>query len=59
MTIAGLLGFKFKLYAKGLWIGITCGLSFQASTLLLITLLKEWPRSDLSKNPEEGSPVLV
>ncbi|XP_021801213.1 protein DETOXIFICATION 18-like isoform X1 [Prunus avium] len=59
MTISGLLGFKFKLYAKGLWIGIICGLSFQASTLLLITLLKEWPRSDLSKNPEEGSPVLV
>ncbi|KAH0986639.1 hypothetical protein GBA52_013816 [Prunus armeniaca] len=59
MTIAGLLGFKFKLYAKGLWIGITCGLSFQASTLLLLTLLKKWPRSDLSKNPEEGNPVLV
>ncbi|KAH0986640.1 hypothetical protein GBA52_013817 [Prunus armeniaca] len=59
MTIAGLLGFTFKLYAKGLWIGIICGLSFQASTLLLITLLKKWTQSDSSEHPEEGSPVLL
>ncbi|CAL2254074.1 unnamed protein product [Prunus armeniaca] len=58
MTISGLLGFKLKLYAKGLWIGIICGLSCQASTFLLITLLKKWTQSDLSKNPEEN-PVLV
>ncbi|XP_048442986.1 protein DETOXIFICATION 19-like [Pyrus x bretschneideri] len=59
MTIAGLLGFKFKLYAKGLWIGIICGLSCQASTLLLITVLKKWSQSDLSKKPEQETPVLV
>ncbi|KAM2049199.1 hypothetical protein ACFX1T_007637 [Malus domestica] len=59
MTIAVLLGFKFKLYAKGLWIGIICGLSCQASTLLFITLLKKWTQSDLLKNPEQEAPVLV
>ncbi|ONI12671.1 hypothetical protein PRUPE_4G178600 [Prunus persica] len=60
MTISGLLGFKLKLYAKGLSIGIICGLSCQASTFLLITLLKKWTQSDLSKNPEEEeNPVLV
>ncbi|TQD78692.1 hypothetical protein C1H46_035743 [Malus baccata] len=59
MTIAGLLGFKFKLYAKGMWIGIICGLSCQASTLLLITVLKKWTQSDLLKNPEQEAPVLV
>ncbi|XP_004297925.1 PREDICTED: MATE efflux family protein ALF5-like [Fragaria vesca subsp. vesca] len=42
MTIAGLLGFVLKLYAKGLWTGLICGLFFQASTLLLITQLKKW-----------------
>ncbi|CAL8151116.1 unnamed protein product [Prunus armeniaca] len=46
MTISGLLGFKLKLYAKGLWIGIICGLSCQASAFLLITLLKKWTQSD-------------
>ncbi|KAM5586076.1 protein DETOXIFICATION 18 [Rosa sericea] len=57
MTIAGLLGFEFKLYAKGLWIGLICGLFCQASTLLLITQLKKWT-SDFSQNPIERKPIL-
>ncbi|KAJ0046109.1 hypothetical protein Pint_04603 [Pistacia integerrima] len=33
MPTAVLLGFKLKLYAKGLWIGLICGLSSQATSL--------------------------
>ncbi|GMH25550.1 hypothetical protein Nepgr_027393 [Nepenthes gracilis] len=50
MPIACLLGFKFKLYAKGLWIGLICGLSSQACTLFLITHIKKWIKSELSVN---------
>ncbi|KAJ0046676.1 hypothetical protein Pint_04599 [Pistacia integerrima] len=45
-----LLGFKLKLYAKGLWIGLICGLSSQATTLLLITLCKNWTKLDIPVN---------
>ncbi|KAL3508692.1 hypothetical protein ACH5RR_028093 [Cinchona calisaya] len=48
MTIAGLLGFKFKLYAKGLWIGLICGLSCQACGLLLLSVFTKWARVDIS-----------
>ncbi|XP_011083277.1 protein DETOXIFICATION 18 [Sesamum indicum] len=37
MPLAVLLGFKFKLYAQGLWIGFTCGLGLQVVSLLLLT----------------------
>ncbi|EOY13049.1 MATE efflux family protein [Theobroma cacao] len=55
MPIAVLLGFKFKLYAKGLWIGLICGLSSQAATLLLITFRTRWTRIDLSAEREQGT----
>ncbi|KAB2032623.1 hypothetical protein ES319_D05G387100v1 [Gossypium barbadense] len=48
MPVAGLLAFKFKLYAKGLWIGLICGLSCQAAALLLITLCRKWAKIELS-----------
>ncbi|XP_048235509.1 protein DETOXIFICATION 19 isoform X2 [Ricinus communis] len=48
MPIAALLGFKFKLYAKGLWIGLICGLFCQAFTLLLISLRIKWTKIALS-----------
>ncbi|TYJ39060.1 hypothetical protein E1A91_A04G039800v1 [Gossypium mustelinum] len=48
MPVAGLLAFKFKLYAKGLWIGLICGLSCQAGALLLITLYRKWTKIELS-----------
>ncbi|EOY13062.1 MATE efflux family protein [Theobroma cacao] len=47
MPIAGLLGFKFKLYAMGLWIGLICGLACQAGALLLITLYRKWSKVEL------------
>ncbi|KAI4388135.1 hypothetical protein MLD38_000493 [Melastoma candidum] len=45
--VAILLGFKYKLHAKGLWIGLICGLCSQAIGLIFLTLLSKWTRSDL------------
>nr|WDY35014.1 multidrug toxin excretion transporter MATE 4 [Diospyros kaki] len=42
MPIAILLGFKLKLYAQGLWLGLLCGLSCQAGTLLLLSKRAKW-----------------
>ncbi|XVF84305.1 hypothetical protein PTKIN_Ptkin17bG0026100 [Pterospermum kingtungense] len=55
LTISIVLGFKYKLYSKGLWIGLTCGLSCQAGILLLITLHKRWSVVEqlLSEREEE------
>ncbi|KAL4369183.1 hypothetical protein GQ457_05G011590 [Hibiscus cannabinus] len=49
LPIAILLGFKFKLYVKGLWIGLICGLFCQASTLMLVTICRKWKKVDLSE----------
>ncbi|XP_021896705.1 protein DETOXIFICATION 19-like isoform X1 [Carica papaya] len=61
LPIAGVLGFKFKLYVKGLWIGLICGLVLQATSLLLITFCRNWSRfGDLPVNSEiEATPVNV
>ncbi|KAM1758613.1 hypothetical protein EV1_007740 [Malus domestica] len=62
MTISSLLGFMFKLHAKGLWIGLICGLSCQAGTLLFITLRSKWSvldLPDLSDVEENEKAVLV
>ncbi|KAJ0231894.1 hypothetical protein HA466_0295510 [Hirschfeldia incana] len=42
MPIAVFCGFKLKLYAKGLWIGLICGLVSQSSSLLLMTIFRKW-----------------
>ncbi|KAK0600939.1 hypothetical protein LWI29_019806 [Acer saccharum] len=47
MPMAGLLGFKLKLQARGLWIGLICGLVVQASTLMLITLCRNWTKMEI------------
>ncbi|KAJ6894273.1 protein DETOXIFICATION 18-like [Populus alba x Populus x berolinensis] len=54
MPVATLLGFKFKLYSKGLWTGLICGLACQTCTLLLITLCTKWTRMDHLSEPEEN-----
>ncbi|KAH0986634.1 hypothetical protein GBA52_013811 [Prunus armeniaca] len=59
MTISSLLGFKFKLHAKGLWIGLICGLSCQAATVLYITQSTKWTVLDSSDIAEREKPVLV
>ncbi|XP_077230263.1 protein DETOXIFICATION 18-like [Tasmannia lanceolata] len=53
MPIAVLLAFKLKLYAKGLWLGLICGLICQACTLLVITLRTKWKKmNDISVNDQ-------
>ncbi|KAI8552534.1 hypothetical protein RHMOL_Rhmol06G0274500 [Rhododendron molle] len=59
MPIAILLGFKLKLYAKGLWLGLICGLCCQAGTLSLLTLLSKWTRMELSENTSKENHVIV
>ncbi|GLU23343.1 hypothetical protein SLE2022_393600 [Rubroshorea leprosula] len=59
MPIAAVLGFKLKLYVKGLWIGLICGLSSQTGTLLLITLCRKWTRIDLSDQADKEIPDSV
>ncbi|KAI8552536.1 hypothetical protein RHMOL_Rhmol06G0274700 [Rhododendron molle] len=59
MPIAILLGFKLKLYAKGLWLGLICGLCCQAGTLLLLTLRSKWTRMELSENTSKENHVIV
>ncbi|ONI13163.1 hypothetical protein PRUPE_4G206700 [Prunus persica] len=56
MTVACVVGFKLKLYAKGLWIGLICGLCCQAALLLLVTLRTKWTQLDV---PHNGDAVLV
>ncbi|RVW14058.1 Protein detoxification 19 [Vitis vinifera] len=53
MPIAVLLAFKLKLYAKGSWTGLICGLSCQAASLLFITLRTKWTRLELSVSREK------
>lgn len=50
MPIAWLLAFKLHLYAKGLWIGLICGLFAQSCSLLLVTRLQKWTTHELSHN---------
>ncbi|KAK4487226.1 hypothetical protein RD792_006546 [Penstemon davidsonii] len=58
MPIAGLLGFKFKLHAKGLWLGLICGLSAQMIGLLLLTKFTKWTRRmDLSEDHSANKTV--
>ncbi|KAF7141589.1 hypothetical protein RHSIM_Rhsim06G0200800 [Rhododendron simsii] len=59
MPIAILLGFKLKLYAKGLWLGLICGLCCQTGTLLLLTLRSKWIRMELSENTSKENHVIV
>ncbi|KAJ8620491.1 hypothetical protein MRB53_029020 [Persea americana] len=42
IPIAAILGFELHLGGKGLWIGIVCGSTIQATLLALITILTNW-----------------
>ncbi|XP_077244359.1 protein DETOXIFICATION 18-like [Tasmannia lanceolata] len=52
MPIAILLAFKFELYAKGLWMGLICGLICQSCALIVITLRTKWEKMELSVNDQ-------
>lgn len=45
--------------AQGLWIGLICGLSSQAATLLVITLRTKWTRLDLSVDMDKEDPRIT
>ena len=55
MPIAAVLAFKFKLYVKGLWIGLICGLASQSSGLLLLSIFRKWDRVEISTMPEKDN----
>ncbi|KAK4576787.1 hypothetical protein RGQ29_027361 [Quercus rubra] len=59
LPIACVLGFKTNLQAKGLWIGLICGLSSQAVALFLITLRTKWAKLSLPEKDNRENPVLV
>ncbi|KAK7830817.1 protein detoxification 19 [Quercus suber] len=59
LTIACALGFKTNLQAKGLWIGLICGLSSQAVALFLITLRTKWAKLSLPEKDNRENLVLV
>ncbi|KAF5192057.1 Detoxification-like protein [Thalictrum thalictroides] len=59
MPIAILVAFKAHLYARGLWIGLICGLFFQALTLLIITLRTNWTKLELSVDRDREETVVV
>nr|XP_016511301.1 PREDICTED: protein DETOXIFICATION 18-like isoform X1 [Nicotiana tabacum] len=50
MPIAGLLAFKFKLHAQGLWLGLISGLACQSLGMLLLTFLTKWGKVEVSPN---------
>lgn len=59
MPVACVLGFKLKLYVKGLWIGLISGLCCQAGTLLIITIRTNWTTTDLSITKDKENPITV
>ncbi|KAJ4887203.1 MATE efflux family protein ALF5 [Raphanus sativus] len=48
MPIAAFCGFKLRLYAKGLWIGMIIGIFCQCSSLMLVTIFRKWKKLDVS-----------
>ncbi|TYI47475.1 hypothetical protein E1A91_D13G176200v1 [Gossypium mustelinum] len=56
-VLSAIAGFKFKLYAKGLWIGLICGLLSQFAILLVITFHRRWSKIDISAERDEENSV--
>nr|XP_043629328.1 protein DETOXIFICATION 18-like [Erigeron canadensis] len=59
MPVAVALAFLLKLYAKGLWIGLICGLSCQTGSLLLLVYLNKWTQVELNGNNHFDNKILV
>ncbi|KAH6764264.1 MATE efflux family protein [Perilla frutescens var. hirtella] len=49
MVVAAILGFKTELHAKGLWMGLICGLAAQTMGLFVLSKLTNWKRIELSQ----------
>ncbi|XP_047944905.1 protein DETOXIFICATION 18-like isoform X2 [Salvia hispanica] len=52
MPVAVLLAFKTTLHAKGLWIGLICGLSVQTIGLFLLSKYTKWKKIEMAKDTE-------
>ncbi|KAK9209188.1 hypothetical protein WN944_001552 [Citrus x changshan-huyou] len=59
MPLALLFGFKLNLHAKGLWIGLICGLAAQASSLFLIVLRRKFTKIDIAVSREKEVPLSI
>ncbi|XP_031253753.1 protein DETOXIFICATION 18-like [Pistacia vera] len=59
MPIAVILGFMLKLHAKGLWIGLICGLFSQATTLIFITFCRKWTQMSIPINRSRQETSIV
>ncbi|EYU26372.1 hypothetical protein ABFS82_08G186900 [Erythranthe guttata] len=58
MPIAVLLGFKFQLHAKGLWIGLICGLTVQMIGLFVLSKFTKWTRIDMSSDQDPSVKIV-
>ncbi|KAK9674121.1 hypothetical protein RND81_12G212200 [Saponaria officinalis] len=52
IPVGCLLAFKLHLHAKGLWIGLICGIGFQSGAIFVATCLKKWVAFE---QPSHGS----
>ncbi|KAJ8774571.1 hypothetical protein K2173_017017 [Erythroxylum novogranatense] len=59
LPVSAILGFKLKLYSQGLWIGLICGLSFQACTLFVILQRVKWGKIDLSETAQKEKSIMA
>ncbi|XP_019154152.1 PREDICTED: protein DETOXIFICATION 18-like [Ipomoea nil] len=59
IPIAALFAFKLKLYVKGLWIGLICGLACQSCGLLLLSIFTNWNRLLPSTTNNNEKPLLL
>ncbi|OIW11546.1 hypothetical protein TanjilG_26912 [Lupinus angustifolius] len=59
LPISCLLGFKTNLQAKGLWIGLICGLACQTGILLIFTWGAKWTKLNLHVDKEKHHQSVV
>ncbi|KAI4322958.1 hypothetical protein L6164_022603 [Bauhinia variegata] len=59
MPVSCLLAFKTSLQARGLWIGLICGLCCQSVSLYVLTRLAKWTRLDLSRDKVEANSAVI
>ncbi|XP_074318943.1 protein DETOXIFICATION 19-like [Silene latifolia] len=50
IPVACLLAFKLQYHAKGLWVGLICGIGSQTLALFLVTYFKKWSALELHDN---------
>ncbi|KAK7324565.1 hypothetical protein VNO77_28231 [Canavalia gladiata] len=59
LPISCLLGFKYNMHVKGLWIGLICGLACQSGTLFILTWRAKWNKVSVSRDKDEAQQRLI